>query len=111
MCEELSAAEALNSLQIGVSLVVDHGDVDEAESFRSLLSYFLARKPSRTSHSRAPSSWTLVDSDESQQGVPPYLAPHSTKLFVIYAMSPCKERWSRPDKTVCSIVVVMNPWT
>jgi len=56
MCEELSAVEALNFLQTEVSLVVDHSDVDEAESFRSLLSYLLARKPSTTSHSRAPSS-------------------------------------------------------
>ena len=54
--------------------------------------------------------WTLVDSDENREGVPPYLIPHETPLFVIYATSPRKERWSRMGKTVDKIVVIMNPW-
>jgi hypothetical protein len=55
--------------------------------------------------------WTLVDSDESKEGVPPYLVMHDTSLFVIYATSPAKERWGRLIKTVRPTRVIMNPWT
>jgi len=56
--------------------------------------------------------WTLVDSDESRDGIPQQLIPRSTRLFVIYVTSPAKERWSRLDKTVpYDTVIIMNPWT
>jgi hypothetical protein len=55
--------------------------------------------------------WTLVDSDEAMDGIPPHLIPRSTRLFVIYSTSPRKERWSRMHKTVRDITVIMNPWT
>ena len=59
--------------------------------------------------------WTLVDSDEAMEGVPPYLVPagpHGTRLFVVFSRrpSPRGERWSRLNKTVRMIVVIMNPW-
>jgi hypothetical protein len=55
--------------------------------------------------------WTFVDSDQSKDGVPPHLVPHETCYYVIYATSPCKERWSRLHKTTRVIRVIMNPWT
>jgi len=55
---------------------------------------------------------TLVDSDESKDGIPSHLIYHGTSLFVIYSTSPAKERWSRMEKTVNDVTVfVMNPWT
>jgi hypothetical protein len=54
--------------------------------------------------------WTLVDSDEATEGIPPYLVPHNTRLFVIFTSSLRRERWSRLHKTVRAIVVIMNPW-
>jgi len=41
MCEEMPPVEALNFLQTEVSAVVDHTDAQEAEAFRSLLTYLL----------------------------------------------------------------------
>jgi hypothetical protein len=55
--------------------------------------------------------WTLVNSDETKEGVPPYLVTHGTGLYVIYATPPCNERWSRLHKTVRTITIIMNPWT
>ena len=55
--------------------------------------------------------WTLVDSDESKEGFPDDLIVHGTRLFVIYATSPCKKRWERMTKTVMKITLIMNPWT
>jgi hypothetical protein len=55
--------------------------------------------------------WTLVDSDSSQEGVPPHLADPGTGHFIIYSTSPQKERWSRLHKTTQVSIVVMNPWT
>jgi hypothetical protein len=56
-------------------------------------------------------TWTMVDSDESQAGIPTDLIPHDTTLFVIFVTSPARNRWSRMEKTVQPLVVVMNPWT
>ena len=55
--------------------------------------------------------WTLVDTDESQKGVPPILVTHGTHHYVIYITPPHKERWSRLHKTARCITVIMNPWT
>jgi hypothetical protein len=55
--------------------------------------------------------WTLVDSDESKEGVPDYLVSRGTSLFVIYSTSPARERWSRMHKTVRETIVIMNPWS
>ena len=55
--------------------------------------------------------WTLVDSDQAPDGVPPDLVRNRTPLFVIYASSPNVARWKRLHKTVHSITVIMNPWT
>lgn len=55
--------------------------------------------------------WTLVDSDQNKDGVPPALVAHGTSLFVIYSTSPAKERWSRLDKTTHTTRLIMNPWT
>jgi hypothetical protein len=55
--------------------------------------------------------WTFVDSDASRDGVPDDLIFHGTRLFAVYVTSPAKERWSRMDKVVNRIVVVMDPWT
>jgi len=57
-----------------------------------------------------PFIWTLVDSDEAPQGVPDYLVPHTTPLFVIFSTFPRGDRWERLDKTVRPIVAIMNPW-
>ena len=46
MCEEMPPVKALNFLQTEVSAVVDHSDAEEAEAFRSLLTYLLT--PSRS---------------------------------------------------------------
>ena len=50
--------------------------------------------------------WTLVDSDESNSGVPGNLVQRNRRFFVIYATSPAKGRWSRMPKTTSCIVVV-----
>ncbi|KIM86220.1 hypothetical protein PILCRDRAFT_816150 [Piloderma croceum F 1598] len=55
--------------------------------------------------------WTLVDSDQSQAGVPEVVVPHGTRLFAIYVTSPAINRWSRLHKTTRPIVVTMNPWS
>jgi len=55
--------------------------------------------------------WTLVDSDGSPSGVPEMLVTHGTRFFVIYASPPASERWTRLEKTVRRMVIVMNPWT
>jgi hypothetical protein len=55
--------------------------------------------------------WTLVDSDSSKEGPPPLLIDHGTHLYVIYVTSPDKQRWSRMEKTMSRVVVVMDPWT
>lgn len=55
--------------------------------------------------------WTLVDSDESTEGVPPSLVGHGTRLFVVYATSPARQRWSRLEKTTLTTTLIMNPWT
>ena len=54
--------------------------------------------------------WTLVDSDEAPEGVPPYLVPHRTPLSVVFSTSPCGDKWSRLHKTVRPVVTIMNPW-
>ena len=55
--------------------------------------------------------WTLVDLKQSSTGVPEYLVPHGTRLFVIYVTSPAEERWSRLEKTTRPITTMMNPWS
>jgi hypothetical protein len=55
--------------------------------------------------------WTLVDSDEANDGVPSRLVTHGTRHFVIYTTSPRKERWSRLHKTTRAVTIVMRPWT
>jgi hypothetical protein len=55
--------------------------------------------------------WTLVDSDESEDGPPSIAMTHGTRLAVIYTTSPVEDRWSRMHKTVLDVTVVMNPWT
>jgi hypothetical protein len=54
--------------------------------------------------------WTLVDSNQAEEGVPHNLGLGMT-LYVIYTTSPYRERWSRLHKTMRDITVVMNPWT
>jgi muskelin len=49
MCEEMLPVKALNFLQTEVSAVVDHSDAEEAEAFRSLLTYLLTPSASSTS--------------------------------------------------------------
>jgi len=44
--------------------------------------------------------WTLVDSDQAQDGVPPDLVRNHTRLFVLYASYPNVDRWKRLHKTV-----------
>jgi hypothetical protein len=67
MCEESSPVKALNFLQTDVSCVVNHNNTDEAESFRSLLSYLLAPLPPMPSHSRTSS----MSSRTSKPGTSP----------------------------------------
>ena len=55
--------------------------------------------------------WTLVDSDESKEGVPSHLMTPGTRLYVTYVTSPRKSRWSRMGKTTRKATVIMNPWT
>jgi hypothetical protein len=52
----------------------------------------------------------LVDSDENKEGVPPHLIPHGMLLFVIYVTSPAEDRWSRMNKTMWRVVIIMNLW-
>ncbi|EDR03255.1 uncharacterized protein LACBIDRAFT_307487 [Laccaria bicolor S238N-H82] len=55
--------------------------------------------------------WTFVDSDEDSVGIPDYLVPRGTPLFVIFSTSPRRARWSRLHKTVMApLVAIMNPW-
>jgi len=55
--------------------------------------------------------WTLIDSDQAPQGVPPVFVQNRTRLFVNYASSPDKQRWKRLHKNVEDVTVVMNPWS
>jgi hypothetical protein len=55
--------------------------------------------------------WVLVDSDESESGVPEVLITQNSPFFVIYTSFPAEERWSRMNKTMFNAVIVMNPWT
>lgn len=55
--------------------------------------------------------WTLVDSDNAKDGIPPYLLQNPTPLFVIYASSPNSERWKHIDKNADEVTIIMNPWT
>ena len=55
--------------------------------------------------------WTIVDSDDSKEGIPTGLVPHGTRLFMIYSTSPSKERWKRLHKTTSTIRIIMNTWT
>jgi hypothetical protein len=55
--------------------------------------------------------WTLVDSNESNEGVPESLIVHGTRLFVIYSTSPRRKRWKSMTQTVVKITLIMNPWT
>ena len=54
--------------------------------------------------------WTLVDSDQAKEGVPPHLAELRTKHFIIYTTSPTLDRWGRLAKTTQCAACVMNPW-
>jgi hypothetical protein len=56
MCEELPPVKALNFLQTEVSSVVDHSNLEEAESFRMLLSHLLSRPPAITPPPSRPQS-------------------------------------------------------
>jgi len=74
MCEEVPAVKALNFLQNDVSMTVDHNDPEEANVFRSLLSYLLdPSKPSTRATSRRPSDLDTadVDSDSEDNDAPP----------------------------------------
>ncbi|EIN11776.1 hypothetical protein PUNSTDRAFT_99027 [Punctularia strigosozonata HHB-11173 SS5] len=53
MCQYATPVKALQFLQTQVSSVVDHGNAEEAESFRSLLSHLLAAPPSPPSPPRS----------------------------------------------------------
>lgn len=64
MCEDLPALTALHYLQKDVADVVDHANSEEADSFRSLLSYLLAITPPK---SRSPPS-ERSDAGPSDQG-------------------------------------------
>jgi len=55
--------------------------------------------------------WTVVDSDEFEEGIPSHLVPQGTRLFMIYSTPPNKERWKRLNKTVSAFTIIMNPWT
>ena len=56
-------------------------------------------------------TWTLVDCDEAQEGVPTYLVPLGTPLFVIFTTSPRRAKWWRLHKTMRPpVVAIMNPW-
>jgi hypothetical protein len=54
--------------------------------------------------------WTLIDTDQAKEGVPPHLSEHDTAHFIIYTTSPDWKRWGRLRKTTQSAVCVMNPW-
>ena len=64
MCEEMPPVKALNFLQTEVSAVVDHSDADEAEAFRSLLTYLLTPSQS-AARTKEPAS------DEEHDDSPP----------------------------------------
>lgn len=51
MCEEMPPIKALNFLQTEISAVVDHTDAQEAEAFRSLLTYLLTPSSSTSAAS------------------------------------------------------------
>ena len=55
--------------------------------------------------------WTLIDSDQAKEGVPPAFAEHGTAHFNIYTTSLDMSRWYRLHKTTQSAVCVMNPWS
>jgi hypothetical protein len=45
--------------------------------------------------------WTLGDSDQAKDGIPPELVRNRTRLFVLYASSSNKQRWKRFHKGGC----------
>jgi muskelin len=67
MCGEGSPVKALQFLQTQVSSVVDHGDAEEAETFRSLLTHLLAA-PSSPPFASSGKKRSREDADESGNG-------------------------------------------
>ncbi|KAH9171752.1 hypothetical protein EDB89DRAFT_2096685 [Lactarius sanguifluus] len=55
--------------------------------------------------------WTLIDADDSNNGIPDYLAPHRTKHLIILSSSPKSSRWQLLTKTTECSIAIMNPWT
>jgi len=55
--------------------------------------------------------WTLIDSDQSKDGIPNEYIGRDIPFFVISAIFPAKERWSRLHTSYTLTVVVMDPWT
>ncbi|KAH9034849.1 hypothetical protein EDB85DRAFT_2087937 [Lactarius pseudohatsudake] len=54
--------------------------------------------------------WTLIDADDSMDGIPDFLAPHRTKHLIILSSSPKSSRWQRLNKTTECSIAIMNPW-
>ncbi|KAH9017577.1 hypothetical protein EDB85DRAFT_2096392 [Lactarius pseudohatsudake] len=70
--------------------------------------YILENTPSTSFKTHV---WTLVDTDEDSNGMPPHLAVHLTQHFLIFTTTPQRCRWRRLGKTTLRTVVIMNPWT
>ncbi|KAH8994024.1 hypothetical protein EDB92DRAFT_1815302 [Lactarius akahatsu] len=55
--------------------------------------------------------WLLIDTDDSKDGIPDYLAPHETNHLIILCSSPPSARWKPLTGTTLCRVAIMNPWT
>jgi len=55
--------------------------------------------------------WTLVDSDNHPEGVPPRLIDKRTRHFIIFTTSPQSRRWKALSKSTRTSVFYMNPWS
>ncbi|KAH9172639.1 hypothetical protein EDB89DRAFT_2229267 [Lactarius sanguifluus] len=55
--------------------------------------------------------WTFIDADDSNDGIPDYLAPHRSKHLIILSSSPKSSRWKLLTKTTQCSTAIMDPWT
>ncbi|OBZ70545.1 Muskelin [Grifola frondosa] len=102
MCEDGPAIQALTFLQTQVSSVVDHSDVEETKTFRSLLSYLLAAPPQPTpTRSGTPAASGSGSGMDGEDSSPSWIRSSSDSLVDVHTSS---SKRSRPEAASPSVV-------
>ncbi len=63
------------------------------------------------SHDLKDRVWTLVDSDNHPEGVPPRLIDNRTMHIIVFTSSPLSRRWKALSKSTMHFVFYMNSWS